>query len=183
MEISATARHALARLLREELPRTRDVRWCTVQQLHVTLKFLGELSERQLPGVCEALESAAAFVKPFEIRIADLGVFPSSRNPRVFWCGVDDPSQGCARWLDLADPLLAEHGFPRENRAFHPHVTLGRAKNPAGRKLLKRLLEHVPPPATPPFTVEEVVLFESRLAPTGAVYTPLFKAPLGVDRP
>jgi 2'-5' RNA ligase len=172
-------REPLVRLLRERLPRTRDVRWCTEQQLHVTLKFLGEARDDQVPAICNAIAAAAEFVKPFSLRLSGLGCFPSPRNPRVLWCGVEDPAEGCAKWLELADPLLTEIGFPPENRAFHPHVTLGRSKSAAGSGIMRRVLDDVSNPTAPEMTVEQVVLFESRLAPTGAQYTAQFHAPLG----
>ena len=179
VELEHALRRPLTRLLREQLPRTRDVRWCTEQQLHVTLKFLGEVSDSQLSAVCDAVTAAADFVEPFSLRLTGLGCFPSPRNPRVLWCGVEDQARGCARWVDLADPLFEDLGFPRETRQFHAHITLGRSKSPAGSDVMRRVLEDVPSPATPAMTVEEVVLFESRLAPGGAQYTPRFNARLG----
>ncbi len=166
-------------MLSEELPRSRDVRWCNEQQLHVTLKFLGDARDEQVPGICEAISTASSFIEPFSLRLAGLGCFPSPANPRVLWCGLDDPESGCARWLDLADPLLEELGFPREGRAYHPHITLGRGKTPAGGKLIRGVLEKTAAPEAPAMTVAEVVLFESRLTPGGARYTPRFKARLG----
>jgi len=179
VELEPALRRPLTRLLREQLPRTREVRWCTEQQLHVTLKFLGEVSDGQLSAVCDAVTAAADSVEPFSLHLTGLGCFPSPRSPRVLWCGVEDPAGGCARWVDLADPLFEDLGFSRETRKFHPHITLGRSKSPAGSDVMRRVLEEVPAPATPTMTVEEVVLFESRLTPGGAQYTPRFKARLG----
>jgi 2'-5' RNA ligase len=179
VELEPALRRPLTRLLREQLPRTREVRWCTEQQLHVTLKFLGEVPDGQLSAVCDAVTAAAEAVEPFSLRLTGLGCFPSPRSPRVLWCGVEDPAGGCARWVDLADPLFEDLGFARETRKFHPHITLGRSKSPAGSDVMRRVLEEVPAPATPAMTVEEVVLFESRLAPGGAQYTPRLKARLG----
>lgn len=179
VELEQALRRPLLHLLREQLPRTRDVRWCTEQQLHVTLKFLGDVSDSQLPALCDAVAAASEFVQPFPVRLSGLGVFPSPRNPRVLWCGVEDSNRGCARWLELADPLFEELGFPREARAFHPHVTLGRSKNAGGSGVMRQVLDELDAPSTPEMTVGEVVLFESRLLPRGAQYTSLFRAPLG----
>jgi 2'-5' RNA ligase len=179
VELDPAVRRPLTRLLREQLPRTRDVRWCTEQQLHVTLKFLGEVTDSQLSAVCEAVAAAAESVEPLSLRLSGLGCFPSPRQARILWCGVEDPAGGCARWVELADPLLEGLGFPRETRAFHPHITLGRSKSPAGADVIRRVLEEVSTPAAPGMNVEQVVLFESRLAPGGAQYTPRFTARLG----
>ena len=91
IELAPALHRPLVRLLREQLPRTREVRWCSEQQLHVTLKFLGDVLDEQVPAVCDAVAAASEFIKPFTLRLTDLGCFPSPRNPRVFWCGVDDP--------------------------------------------------------------------------------------------
>ncbi|MBU0616328.1 MAG: RNA 2',3'-cyclic phosphodiesterase [Planctomycetes bacterium] len=179
VELDPALRRPLVGLLRRQVPRTRDVRWCTEQQLHVTLKFLGEVSDRQLSAVCDAVAAAAEFVQPFSVCLSGLGCFPTVRNPRVLWCGVEDESDGCARWVELADPLFEDLGFPRETRRFHPHITLGRSKSPAGGDVMRRVLEEVSAPATPAMTVEQIVLFESQLAPGGAQYTPRCTARLG----
>jgi 2'-5' RNA ligase len=179
VELEDALRRPLAGLLHRKLPRTRDVRWCTEQQLHVTLKFLGEVPVDQVSEICEAVTAAAEFVEPFSLTLAGLGCFPSGRAPRVLWCGVEDPSKGCARWVELADPLFENLGFARETRRFHPHVTLGRSKSPAGGEVIRRVLGEIAVPAAPAMTVGELVLFESRLAPGGAQYTPRFKARLG----
>lgn len=179
VELEEALRRPLVALLDRKLPRSRDVRWCTEQQLHVTLKFLGEIADGRIPAVCEAVAAAAEFVEPFTLNLAGLGCFPSERSPRVLWCGVEDAGEGCARWVELADPLFEELGVPRETRRFHPHVTLGRSRGPAGGDVLRRVLKEVSAPSTPTMTVGEVVLFESRLAPGGAQYTPRLKARLG----
>jgi len=178
IELSPAVRRPLIKLLRD-LPVDREVRWCTEHQLHITLKFLGDVKDAQLARVCDAATAVSAQVAPFNLRIRGLGCFPAPRNPRVLWCGVDDPSAGCKRWVELADPLLAELGFKPETRAFTPHITLGRSKSTAGGRVFQRVLETVPPPETEQMQVAQVVVFESRLLPTGAEYKSLATIPLG----
>jgi 2'-5' RNA ligase len=178
IELEPDLRRPLIKLLNEVLPPSRDVRWCTQNQLHVTLKFLGEVRADQLPQVCAAAQTASAQVPPFSLRIKGLGGFPSPRSPRVLWCGVDDPTGSCRRWVELADPLFARLGFTPESRAFTPHITLGRSRGPAGGRVLREALETAPPPETEPMTVRQIIVFESRLLPTGAEYTPLATLPL-----
>jgi len=179
VELDPALRSPLARMLREQLPRTRDVRWVSERQLHVTLKFLGDVNDGQLPGICDAVAAAAARLTPFPLRLGELGCFPNPRSARVLWCGVEDADGGCAAWLQHADPALAQLGFPPENRAFHPHITLGRSRNAAGTGVIRRVLEEVSAPAPREMTVTRVVLFESRLGPGGAQYTPQFTAEFG----
>jgi 2'-5' RNA ligase len=179
IELEPALREPLVRLLREVFPADREVRWCTEHQLHVTLKFLGEVRDPQLAEVCEAVTAASRQVEPFTLRIQGLGGFPNPRSPRVLWCGVEDPTGGCRRWVELADPLLAKLGFPPETRAFTPHITLGRSRAAGGQRVLRQALETAPPPQTDPMRVERVVVFESRLLPGGAQYRAAFTAPLG----
>jgi 2'-5' RNA ligase len=179
IELEQRLRTSLLSLIRENLPASRDVKWCTEHQLHVTLKFLGDTPDDRISSVCEAVANASERVTPFTIKLATLGCFPNGRNPRVLWCGVDDPSGGCARWVELADPLLAEAGFPRENRAYHPHITLGRSKNASGGHLMSELLRTSPAPVSREMLVERVTVFESQLSPRGARYITRFTANLG----
>ena len=178
VDLAPALRQPLLRLLRD-LPRSREVRWCSENQLHITLKFLGDVEDAHVPRVCEAVSTAAAKVQPFPIRLTGLGCFPSPRNPRVLWCGVEDPDCGCARWLELADPLFSDLGFDRETRAFTPHVTLGRSKGRGGGAVMQDVLDNATAPRPVEMTVEEVVLFESRLLPQGAQYTAVHTAKLG----
>ncbi len=182
VELNDSMRAPLVRLLREGLPRTKDVRWCTEDQLHVTLKFLGEVGDDQMPQVRDVLTRTAAQVPPFEITLTVLGAFPSPRAARVLWAGIDDPAGGCQRWLELADPLLAKLGFEPETRAFTPHITLGRSKDRGGADVMRRVLESTEPLPPRSQTVDHLVLFESRLSPRGAQYLPVQKAALAGSR-
>jgi len=181
VELEPGVRRPLIKLLREVFPAEREVRWCTEQQLHITLKFLGEIRDAQLAPVCEAVRQASGQVAPFTIRIRGLGGFPNPRNPRVLWCGVEDPAGGCRRWVELADPLLADLGFTPESRAFTPHITLGRSRSPAGSRVFQKILETTPPPQTDMMVVRQIIVFESRLLPTGAEYKPLATIPLAAS--
>jgi RNA 2',3'-cyclic 3'-phosphodiesterase len=178
-ELAPAVRQPLVKLLRHELPAGREVKWVTEAQLHVTLKFLGELRDTQLKPVCEVIADVSRAVPPFSIRVCGLGCFPGPRNPRVLWAGVEDPTRSCQRWVTLAEPRFTDLGFPPEGRAFTPHLTLGRARSTAGGDVLREALENVRPPATEATLVTQVILFESRLAPRGAEYHHLATLPLG----
>lgn len=183
IELAPLAKQRLIDLL-ADLPDSRDVRWVTPDQLHLTLKFLGEVPEDRFDEVRAAAAQASASIQPFEIRLAGLGGFPGRRNPRVLWVGVDDPAQRCRAWVQAADPLLANLGYEPEQRAYTPHITLGRSKSPAGGRLMTDVLERhaaAAPAGThaPVTNVREVVIFESRLHPKGAQYFPLAHVPLG----
>lgn len=179
IELSAGARSALARAL-EAVSGNRDVRWVAAAQLHITLKFLGDVDDGRVREVIRVVRAAAAGIPPFALRLGRFGAFPDERNPRIFWCRVEDREEGCAAWLAAADPALAQLGFAPEQRAFRPHVTLGRSRSRRGGAALADLLRSPPRLRDPgPFDVDEVVLFESVLGPGGPRYTALDRAPLG----
>jgi len=185
VELDPALREAIATRLVARLPRDPGVRWCTPQQLHITLKFLGETREQLLPRLCRVLAETAAGIEPFHLALGELGVFPSTRSPRVLWIAVDDPAAGCARWLAAADPRLAERGFEPETRPFHPHVTLGRSRSPRGSRIMRDVLSD-PTAAVGAgelpsgrVRIEQIVLFESLLERGGARYRPVYSAPLG----
>lgn len=178
IELDPPIRRPLLKLL-SQLPNTRDVRWCTEHQMHITLKFLGQVSDTQIAKVCDAVATASVQVEPFPIRIRGLGCFPGPRNPRVLWCGVEDPIGGCRRWVELADPLLAALSFKPETRAFTPHITLGRSRSSAGGRVFQQVLETMSLADSDEMQVERVVVFESRLLPGGAQYKAVATVPLG----
>jgi 2'-5' RNA ligase len=178
IELDRGIRQQLIKLLRS-FPQADGVRWVSDNQLHLTLKFLGDVPDAKIPNICDIAAEACAEVAPFPIRIAGLGVFPKPANPRVLWCGVEDQTQSCRRWIELADPLLTELNYKPETRAYTPHITLGRSKSTPGARVLREMLDNAEPPDTQPMQVERVVVFESKLLPTGAVYRPIAKVALG----
>ena len=143
------------------------------------MKFLGQVADEQLPAVCDAVQAASSEIAPFSVRCAGLGCFPAPLNPRVLWCGLEDPAEGCARWVAAAEPRLADLGFKPEARAYTPHVTLARSKSRAGNSILRRILEDTAAPRCEELVVRQVVLFESRLDRSGACYVSMATTRLG----
>jgi 2'-5' RNA ligase len=118
---------AVARLRESEFP----VRWIEPDGYHLTLKFLGEVRPELLPTLERAIDRVAAATNAFPLAISGFGAFPTIRRPRVLWLGVDpSPALRCLK-QDL-EWGLASHGFERETRAFHPHITIGRAEETEG---------------------------------------------------
>ena len=147
----------------DRYPGLRPVRPAT---LHLTLRFLGDLSAADRVAAGEVLAGLATGVRPFRVHLAGLGTFPPRRRPKVVWLGVE---QGANRLVALARSLergLAAAGFPPADAPFHPHLTLGRfrepSRDPAG-------LPEFPP--MPAFPAETVDLVTSDLGPRGPAYT------------
>lgn len=163
------------RLIHDGTASLRDAdlpaRWVNTGQLHLTLKFLGEMREQRLPALKEALLEAATGCPPFELKLEGIGAFPSLRRPRVIWLGVEATLPLRALKHDI-EHAFAQLGIDRESRAFHPHFTLGRARDRAEAgefRALERLARGVE--VRGGFEVEAVDLVRSRLGPGGPHYS------------
>ena len=160
--------HRAARTLREtEMP----VRWVDPEHYHITLKFLGQVRKDDVPRIEEAMAKAAAANRPFTTELGVFGAFPTIRRPRVIWLGVGaNPELRCLK-QDL-EWSLGDVGFESETRAFHPHVTLGRADEKGGAGAFRGLDDTV---ADMTFKgeikVHTIDLMSSRLSREGASYT------------
>jgi 2'-5' RNA ligase len=157
-----------------------EVGWVAPENVHLTLKFLGDVSDADVPGVCEAVRGAVAGVAPFDLEIRGAGAFPNLSRPRVIWLGSAEGDEPMADLAERIDSALKKLGFPREARRFHAHLTLGRVRRggPAISALASLVQEHADAQIgrTP---VDEVVVFSSQLKPTGAIYEALDRAELG----
>jgi 2'-5' RNA ligase len=167
--------HRATRKLRdEELP----VRWVGVDGLHVTLKFLGEVRRERLEQVQEAMTRVAASTKAFKTKYGGFGAFPSVRQPRVIWLGVKaNPELRCLK-QDL-EYSFGDVGFDAETRAFHPHVTLGRAEEREGAGAFRTLDDMLSLlDCKGDVKVATIDLMRSQLAPGGSKYTLVTSAKL-----
>lgn len=145
--------------------------------LHVTLKFLGQIDEARLPAVSDALGVTSRAVR-FELDVRGLGAFPSAARPRVVWAGLDR-AQPLAALAAEVDGALAGLGFPRESRPFAAHVTLGRVREPRRQPALADALAHAVDLGRLPVTA--VSLMRSELHPRGARYTELTRVTLASE--
>lgn len=153
------------------------MRWTRPDQMHLTLKFLGDVRVGQLPVICDAVRRAAATHGPFEFRVTGVGCFPKGGPVRVLWVGVEDASGELAALQSAVESAVEPLGFPREQRAFSAHLTLGRVKEASASAAIRRALQTASfGPAVQ--RVDEIVLFESQLSPGGSRYMPLCREKL-----
>ena len=155
-----------------------EVRWTKPGGYHLTLRFLGEIDDATAERVKAVLRGAASRHKGFPLSLRGTGAFPGERNPRVLWLGIEAGPELAALQRDLEAALEAE-GFPREDRPFKPHLTLGRVK---GRDRLDKAMAELAKHAAEDLggmTAVKVALFESRLRPDGAEYHIVDEAGLG----
>lgn len=160
---------ALQDLVRKLKRTGADVRWTRTEGLHLTLKFLGEINPEELDKVKAVMGSIAGRHPSFPLKLSGTGAFPNERSPRVLWVGfAAEPAL-----LGLQEDLergLGSAGFPREERPFKPHLTLGRVKGPSRIREAVQAMSGERPEGWSGMTVRKVTLFESRLHPDGAEY-------------
>jgi nicotinamide-nucleotide amidase len=162
----------VARALREH-PGGDGVRWVRPENLHVTLRFLGDIESARVREIAHALREATAGLSPFQIQLGRVGAFPTARRPRVVTLDVG-PREPLQELAEAVERAVAKAGFEAEKRRFRAHLTLGRVRGRAK------------PPVTAPVTaggeslrVDEIVLFRSELLRSGAIHTPLERVALG----
>lgn len=156
--------------LLEELRATgADFKLVEPENLHVTLKFLGEIPEAQADPILQRLRSAG-FPTQYRLALRDVGAFPDWRRLNILWIGLTDPEGHVARSFALSERLFAELGFPSEDRPFSPHVTIGRKRGEAGRDAAKRVLEARRGESFGEVEIGGPVLLKSLLTPQGARY-------------
>jgi 2'-5' RNA ligase len=166
--------------LRRDAPE-RSVRWSRISGIHLTLKFLGDISQADLPNIKTTLDGVAQTQEPFTISVRGVGCFPNANRPRVVWVGVGDDTRHLASLQRAIEQSLVPLGFEAEKRAFHPHLTLGRAHRRARRADQRRLGEIITSADVGELGLVDVEIFRlmrSDLQPDGAVYTALKTFPL-----
>jgi RNA 2',3'-cyclic 3'-phosphodiesterase len=150
------------------------VRWVPPMSQHLTLKFLGDVSPAAVSRIAEVASSVASGTPKFQVRICRLGAFPSLHRPRVFWAGIHEQGNRLAELAARLEEKLSPLGFESEERAWNPHITLGRVKDAFA---LKALIDYIRIESSAfdagLFAAEDMILFQSILRPEGAIYTQL----------
>jgi RNA 2',3'-cyclic 3'-phosphodiesterase len=154
------------------------LRWVRPLNMHLTLKFLGEIPPDRTADVAQAMRQAARDASPLELIVQGMGVFPGLRKPRILWIGLGGQTDELKKMqADLEDELTAL-GFQRENRPFRAHLTLARIDRRIDAQQLLQGIQEVVGFEPRAFQASELILFKSDLRPQGPVYTPLARIPL-----
>jgi 2'-5' RNA ligase len=156
------------------------VRWVPVENLHLTMKFLGDVSPTNVEMLSQMLRAEADLFPCFDLRLHGLGSFPNLKRPRVIYIGVQAPAtfEGLQRGIESASRKL---GYESEERGFSPHLTIGRVRQNAAaaeQQTIRRTLEETRIDSLGTARVDSVHLYKSDLKSAGSVYTRLYTAPL-----
>lgn len=155
------------------------MKWARPENIHLTLKFLGDISESTVPAVADVIAETVRAYSPIMLSAGGIGVFPGIRRPMVLWTGIAGQTDVLAALQRDIDTRLHERlAIAPEKRRFTGHLTLGRVKGRADPNRFMEVIETFGGLSTEPFTADAVHLFRSRLLPTGPVYTRIAGASL-----
>jgi len=182
IELPGSVKSALSQL-QGNLKRSEhtSVKWVDTGSIHLTLKFLGNIATETIPELTKVLSEAARGVTLFHLELGEMGVFPNLRAPRVVWVGLRGETATLSVLQENIESALIPLGFPPENRAFSPHLTLGRVRekaSPGERRSLGQAVASSKVASMEPFPVDSLSLMRSTLTREGAVYSHLYSVAL-----
>ncbi len=177
LELPDEVKETVALIIKRLRPaQHRYVKWVAPEGTHMTIKFLGNIYSSQIPQITGIMKTAASKVPPLELRLGGLGMFPNEQRPRVIWVALEGNTEPLAAMQREIEQALAPLGFAPENRAFTPHLTLGRVRDnasPEERKEIGSVVKEKKMDYDASFTLKELSLMKSTLTPTGAIYNRL----------
>jgi len=154
-----------------------DVKWIEKDNIHLTLKFLGEIDEKRLQYIKDILDEIGKLSEPFEISLKDIGAFPKIDYPRVVWVGLDKGVAESKILAEKIDEALSKIGFDKKSRPFTAHLTLGRVRSSKNKDALKEKILNCQTSTVDYQLIGCVTLYRSTLTPEGSVYTKLHETP------
>jgi 2'-5' RNA ligase len=149
------------------------VKWVEPANFHITMKFLGGVDESRVDVISGALESVVGGVEPFDVSLAGAGAFPNLSRPQVVWIGVKDGTQHLRPLAEAIEAVLEPEGFPREDRKFKAHITIGRVRDSRKCGALPDVLRVHEGDEFGSFSVDRIALMKSELRKEGPIYTVL----------
>jgi 2'-5' RNA ligase len=157
-----------------------DMKWVEPENIHVTLLFLGEVNQREIPPICRLASKVCGGLPAFNLSVEGVGCFPNPRRPRIVWAGVEQGKEELRELHDaLETPLLELGCYRREDRQYTPHITLGRVRGERSDAQLAEVLSKETGWQAGETRVEEIQVMSSQLTPQGPIYTVLGRASLG----
>ena len=179
LELPESIRERLGQLQGKLKGTENRIRWVNPSLIHLTMKFLGEVEEKNLEKVIQIARNVAGRFPVFKMEIGKMGVFPSFSSPRVIWVGIEEGKDKLETLAAELEEELGQEGFSRSSRKWTSHLTLGRVKVLKARERLKvLLLQHCKEVEGIEVKVKSLSVIKSELTPRGPIYTILEKIPL-----
>ncbi len=171
--ISDAVRQKIADVQAELKRENARISWTKPENIHVTLKFLGDVEESKIDSIAGVIQKVTENIQSFTVKVKTLGAFPNLRRARVLWMGLENVSAELTQIAEGIETGLSQLGFPKEERKFSPHLTIGRVKSALSNRFVEKFQSYAFEGGE--FKVEEIILMKSDLHPAGAIYTRLRK--------
>lgn len=172
IEIPDEIKGKIARFQKQVAADEKSIRWVNVKNIHITLKFIGEIPESLVEKIVISIFEKPPQINTFEIGLKGTGAFPNLRRPRVVWVGITSGNEQLTKLVTYLEAQLTILGIPKENRKFKSHVTIGRIKN--NQKLKNpEIFDNPDALDAGEFQAQKIVLMKSELKPSGAEYSVL----------
>jgi len=174
--------HKELSILQERLRKANaDIKWVKPSNIHLTLKFLGEIENRQAEEIIARLQDITKSQRPFYMHISNIGAFPRPSYPRVVWSGIDEGKDESANLQKLVEETMSKLGFEKEQRPFMGHLTLGRVRSLKNKNEFLELMEKEKDFSIDKrILVDRIILYRSTLLPEGPLYSPIKEFLFGV---
>jgi len=170
VDIDEATRRVLAQLIREWSPIAPKLKWVAPDRIHLTLKFLGDIADADVPVISEGLDDVTREFAPIEVDLRGVGTFGRGERVRVVWAGINDAPHALKNLQRAIETVLEPIGFPPEGRPFAPHLTLARSRAPKALPDLTYAMLGAADRSFGSVYVNEVLLFESTLQRSGPAY-------------
>lgn len=180
VELSPAARESIAKVQAEWKASLPAARWVPPENLHLTLRFLGDIEPDVASALAETLRPAVLDVEPFTYSVRGGGCFPNVKRARIAWVGIQPVPDGLVHLHRIVDEAVERHGFERETRRFRPHLTIARLKRPV--RQVRDIMAALDAKDFGNTDVSELVLFESTLSSEGAKHHAVERFQLGGSR-
>ncbi|MFC1621230.1 RNA 2',3'-cyclic phosphodiesterase [Candidatus Omnitrophota bacterium] len=173
VEIDQSSKQKISKLISFFKQANADVKWVNENQMHLTLKFLGNIKETRVQEISDTLESIANDTSVFNIHLSKIGAFPNIHKPRVIWIGIDKGAENLKNLAAQIENKLEKTDFTKEKREYKAHLTLGRVKSLKNISRLTKLISKTNFKSESEIQIQKLTLFQSTLTSKGAIYTPL----------
>ena len=168
--ISSGLKEKLGLILNDLQHTCADVKWVKLENIHLTLKFLGSLEERDLENISSLLEERCRSFDPITSHLSEIGAFPDLHHPKIVWVALDDPTKHIHEIVNVIEADLAKWGLAKEENIFKSHITLGRVRSPTNLKELIQAMLQITFEEKIKHTFDRIILYKSTLMPQGPIY-------------